>query len=160
MIEQAFTHAGTLWGVAGGLFLWSFLASTLVPISSEVALSTAHAMGAAPPLILFVVATSGNVCGALLNWLLGLWCLRFQHKRWFPVSPVQLQKARDRFARWGGWILLFSWIPLVGDPLTFAAGALRYPLARFLIVVTIGKAARYAAILWITELVLPIFTAS
>lgn len=160
MIELAFTQAGTPWGVAVGLFLWSFLASTLVPLSSEVALSAAHAAGAAPPLILFVVATSGNVCGALVNWLLGLWCLRFQHKRWFPVSPTQLQKARDRFARWGGWILLFSWIPLIGDPLTFAAGALRYPLARFLIVVTIGKAARYAAILWITELVLPIFTAS
>ncbi len=156
MIEQAFTHVGPL----GGLFLWSFLASTLIPVSSEVALSAAHAMAAAPPLILFAVATGGNVCGALVNWLLGLWCLRFQHRRWFPVTPVQLQKARGRFARWGGWILLFSWIPVVGDPLTFAAGALRYPLARFLIVVTIGKAARYAAVLWITELVLPIFTAS
>jgi membrane protein YqaA with SNARE-associated domain len=156
VIEQAFTQAGAL----GGLFLWSFLASTLVPISSEVALSTARAMDAAPPLILFAIATSGNVCGAVINWLLGLLCLRFQHKCWFPVTPAQLQKAQDRFARWGGWILLFSWIPVVGDPLTFAAGALRYPLARFLIVVSIGKAARYAAVLWITELVLPIFTAS
>lgn len=156
MIELAFTQVGAL----GGLFLWSLLASTLVPISSEVALSAARAMDAAPPLVLFAVATCGNVCGAAINWLLGLWCLRFQHKRWFPVTPMQMQKARDRFSRWGGLILLFSWIPVVGDPLTFAAGALRYPLARFLIVVTIGKAARYAAVLWITELVLPIFTAS
>ena len=156
MIEQAFTHAGTL----GGLFLWSFLASTLIPLSSEVALSAARAMDAAPPLILFAVATSGNVCGAVINWLLGAWCLRFQHKRWFPITAVQMQQAQGRFRRWGAWALLFSWIPLIGDPLTFAAGALRYPLARLLIVVTIGKAARYAAVLWITELVLPIFTAS
>ncbi|PJI38151.1 MAG: hypothetical protein CTR53_17360 [Ferrovibrio sp.] len=117
-------------------------------------------MDAAPPLILFAVATSGNVCGAVINWLLGAWCLRFQHKRWFPITVVQMQQAQGRFRRWGAWALLFSWIPLIGDPLTFAAGALRYPLARFLIVVTIGKAARYAAVLWITELVLPIFTAS
>lgn len=156
MIEQAFTQVGAL----GGLFLWSFLASTLIPISSEVALSAAHAAGAAPPLTLFAIATGGNVCGALVNWLLGLWCLRFQHQRWFPVTSAQMRKAQDRFARWGGWVLLFSWIPVIGDPLTFAAGALRYPLARFLIVVTVGKAARYAAVLWITELVLPIFTAS
>jgi len=144
----------------GGLFLWSLLASTLVPLSSEVALSAAHAAAVAPPLLLFAVATSGNVFGAYINWLMGAWCLRFQHKRWFPITPPQLQKAQVRFARWGGWILLFSWIPVVGDPLTFAAGTLRYPLARFLIVVTAGKAARYAAILWITDVVLPIFTAS
>lgn len=156
MIERAFTHAGTL----GGLFLWSFLAASLVPLSSEAALSAAHAMAAAPVGLLFVAALLGNMAGALLNWFLGLWCLRFQHKRWFPVTTAQLQKAEARFRRWGGWILLFSWIPVVGDPLTFAAGALRYPLARFLIVVAVGKAARYAAILWITELVLPIFTAS
>lgn len=156
MIEQAFTHATSL----GGLFLWSFLAATLVPLSSEAALSAAHAMAVAPPGLLFAAALAGNVCGALVNWFLGLWCLRFQHKRWFPVTPVQLQKAEARFRRWGAWTLLFSWIPVVGDPLTFVAGALHYPLARFLIVVTIGKAARYAAILWITDVVLPIFTAS
>src|SRR3546814_9199470 len=86
----------------------------------------------------------GNVGGALINWGLGAYCLRFKHRRWFPVSDVQLQKAGARFSRWGAIVLLFSWIPVVGDPLTFAAGALRYPLARFLIAVTIGKAARYA----------------
>jgi membrane protein YqaA with SNARE-associated domain len=144
----------------GGLFFWSLLAATLVPLSSEVALSTAHAMAAAPPVQLFLIATAGNVCGALINWGLGGWCLRFKHKRWFPITPDRLHKAEVRFARWGGWILLFSWIPVVGDPLTFAAGALRYPLARFLIVVTAGKAARYAAILWITDVILPVFTAS
>jgi membrane protein YqaA with SNARE-associated domain len=156
VIEQAFTHASTL----GGLFLWSLLAATLVPLSSEAALSAAHVMAAAPAWLLFVAALAGNVCGALINWILGVWCLRFQHRRWFPVTPAQLHRAETRFRRWGGWILLFSWIPVIGDPLTFAAGALRYPLARFLIVVTAGKAARYAAILWITDVVLPIFTAS
>lgn len=144
----------------GGLFLWSLLAATLVPLSSEAALAAAHAAAVAPPLILFAVATSGNVCGAVINWSLGMWCLRFKHKRWFPISPLQMQKAEARFSRWGGIALLFSWIPVIGDPLTFAAGALRYPLARFLIAVTLGKAARYAMVLWITDVVLPVFAAS
>jgi membrane protein YqaA with SNARE-associated domain len=146
-------------GVAG-LFLWSLLAATLVPLSSEAALAAAHATGLAPPLILFAVATAGNVCGALINWLLGGWCLQFKHRRWFPITPLQLQKAEDRFRHWGGIALFFSWIPVIGDPLTFAAGALRYPLARFLIVVSVGKAARYAMVLWITDVVLPVFAAS
>lgn len=163
MIPQAFTQAEAL--VTGdmalaGLFLWSFLAASLVPLSSEAALSTAHAMAVAPAGWLFAVALAGNLSASALNYALGLLCLRFQHRRWFPVTPMQLRKAEARFHRWGGWALFFSWIPIIGDPLTFVAGALRYPLARFLIVVAAGKAVRYAAILWITELVLPIFTAS
>jgi membrane protein YqaA with SNARE-associated domain len=44
--------------------------------------------------------------------------------------------------------LLFAWLPLVGDPLTFAAGMLRVRFAPFIALVAIGKGGRYAAILW------------
>lgn len=143
-----------------GLFLWSLLAASIVPLSSEVALAAAQAAAVAPAFELFLVATAGNVGGALINWALGVWCLRFRDARWFPFGDVQLQKAKAYFRRWGGYALLFAWIPIIGDPLTFAAGALRYPLARFLIAVTIGKAARYAFVLWITDAILPVFAAS
>ena len=143
-----------------GLFLWSLLAATLLPLSSEAVLAAARGAGLASVPVLFLVATAGNVGGALINWALGAYCLRFKHRRWFPFSDVQMQKAGARFSRWGVAALLFSWIPVVGDPLTFAAGALRYPLARFLIAVTIGKAARYAFVLWITGAALPVFAAS
>ena len=48
------------------------------------------------------------------------------------------------------WILLLAWLPVVGDPLTFVAGLLRVNLWIFLILVTIGKAGRYIAVLWLT----------
>ena len=152
--------AGSLSLGLWGLFLWSLLAASIIPLSSEVALVSAQAAQIAPTFELFLVATAGNVGGALINWGLGAWCLRFQDARWFPVSDVQLHKAKVQFGRWGGYTLLFAWIPIIGDPLTFAAGALRYPLARFLIAVTIGKAARYAFVLWITDAILPVFAAS
>jgi membrane protein YqaA with SNARE-associated domain len=143
-----------------GLFLWSLLAATILPVSSELALVSARTADLAPAFQLFLVATAGNLGGALINWLLGAYCLRFSDRRWFPLRPVQLQKASAQFRRWGGIALLFSWIPLIGDPLTLAAGALRYPLARFLIAVAIGKAVRYAVVLWITDAVLPVFATS
>lgn len=152
--------AGSLSLGLWGLFLWSMLAATILPLSSEVALVSAKAAQIAPGIELFLVATAGNVGGALINWGLGAWCLRFKDARWFPVRDVQLQKAMAQFGRWGGYTLLFAWIPIIGDPLTFAAGALRYPLARFLIAVTVGKAARYAFVLWITDAVLPVFAPS
>ncbi|WOS64539.1 YqaA family protein [Sinorhizobium fredii] len=99
---------------------------------------------------LFLAATAGNVLGALVNFALGRFAIRFEDRRWFPVSRHARQKAETLFARYGRPVLLFSWLPIVGDPLTLAAGLLRTPLGAFLVYVTIGKAARYAALLWLT----------
>ena len=43
----------------------------------------------------------------------------------------------------GGWSLLLSWAPIIGDPLTFVAGLMRYDLKRFLLLVFIAKFGRY-----------------
>ncbi|THK34875.1 DedA family protein [Ensifer sp. MPMI2T] len=99
---------------------------------------------------LFLAATAGNVLGAVVNFALGRFLIRFEGRRWFPVSPPARQKAEALFQRYGRPMLLFSWLPVVGDPLTLVAGLLRTPLTLFLVFVTLGKAARYAAVLWLT----------
>lgn len=99
---------------------------------------------------LFLVATAGNVLGALVNFALGRFFMRFEDRKWFPVSPAARRKAETLFTRYGQPVLLLSWLPIIGDPLTLAAGLLRTPLAVFVAYVTIGKAARYAALLWLT----------
>lgn len=43
-------------------------------------------------------------------------------------------------------ILLLSWVPVVGDPLTVVAGVLRMRLLPFLLIVTVAKAGRYAVL--------------
>ena len=58
-------------------------------------------------------------------------------------------RAEAIFQRYGQPVLLFSWVPVIGDPLTLAAGLLRMPWLPFLVYVTIGKAARYAVLVWI-----------
>jgi len=130
-----------------GLFVTSFLAATILPLSSEavlagVALSTTH-----DKLLLLVVATTANTLGALLNWALGRWGARFRDRKWFPVKPATYDKAAARFRRWGTWSLLLSWVPIVGDPLTMIAGALGVRLLPFLVLVALGKGARYAVVL-------------
>ncbi len=130
----------------GGLFLLSFLAATLLPLSSEATLATLLAAGQ-PPLLLFAAASAGNILGAVVNWGLGRYALRWQHARWFPFSPESLHKAQARFARVGAPVLLLAWVPVIGDPLTFAAGVLGVSFPLFLLLVAIGKMARYAVIL-------------
>jgi membrane protein YqaA with SNARE-associated domain len=100
-------------------------------------------------LLLLAVASAGNVLGAVINWFLGREVRRFAGRRWFPVTPAALQSASKWYHRYGRWSLLASWLPVVGDPLTVVAGVLREPFWSFLVLVTIGKTARYAVLGWI-----------
>jgi membrane protein YqaA with SNARE-associated domain len=129
-----------------GLFLSALLAATLVPAASEVMLAGLLAAEKGAPWLLFSVATAGNTLGSVINWLLGRAIERFRDRRWFPVSAAQYESASRAFQRYGTWSLLFAWLPIVGDPLTVVAGALRVPFLRFLVLVAIGKAARYAVV--------------
>jgi membrane protein YqaA with SNARE-associated domain len=89
----------------------------------------------------------GNVAGSMVNWLLDRYLIHFQDRRWFPVRPALIGRATAWYRRWGFWSLLFAWAPVVGDPLTLVAGMLRVNLGLFLLLVTIGKAARYWGVL-------------
>jgi membrane protein YqaA with SNARE-associated domain len=124
----------------------ALIAATLIPVSSEVVLGALSAAEGADIWWLVAVASLGNTLGAAINWVLGRACLRWRDRRWFPVKPAALARATDRFNRFGSWLLLFAWLPVIGDPLTFAAGVLRVNFWLFLVLVAIGKTARYAVV--------------
>jgi len=130
-----------------GLFWNAFLAATLLPALSEIAFAALLQQKIGVPMLLFVAATIGNVCGSIVNWWLGLRLSSFEDKRWFPFKPQHIERARKYFSRYGKWSLLFAWLPVVGDPLTLVAGILRTSFPLFLLLVTAGKATRYAIIL-------------
>ena len=134
-----------------GLFLAAFLAATILPFSSEAVLAGLIAEGSYAVWGLWAVATLGNVLGAMVNWVMGRWCLHWQHKKWFPFKEKDLDKADKWFAKWGVWSLLFSWVPIVGDPITFAAGFLRINFWVFSSLVIIAKGGRYAVVLAVVE---------
>jgi membrane protein YqaA with SNARE-associated domain len=129
-----------------GLFLTAFLSATLIPMSSEAVLAALIAAQGWSVVLLVLVATAGNTLGAVVNWFLGQFCLHWQDRRWFPIRSDQLEVASGWFRRFGVWSLLLSWLPVIGDPITFAAGVLgvRFPL--FLTLVLVGKLARYALV--------------
>ena len=129
-----------------GLFLSAFVAATLVPFSSEAVLAALIAAKGWNVVLLVLVATAGNTLGSVVNWALGHFGLHWRHSRWFPIDEEKLERGSDWFRRFGVWSLLFAWLPVIGDPLTFAAGIARVPFPLFLALVLIGKGARYALI--------------
>lgn len=130
------------------LFFTALIAATLFPLSSEALLVTLlHQQYS--PLLLWLVATCGNTLGSCINWYLGKECLRWQDKKWFPFKPGQLVRAQRQFQRYGLVSLLFAWVPVIGDPLTFFAGVMRISFWKFLLFVALGKSLRYAIVVFI-----------
>jgi membrane protein YqaA with SNARE-associated domain len=129
------------------LFLSAFISSTIAPGGSEAVLAymvAKHLYGIEP---LLLVATMGNTLGAMTTWYLG-----YLAACKFPVESMlkgRQQKAllvvRDK----GIWVLLFSWLPVVGDAFCFAAGWLKLPLLTGFGLITLGKFFRYCVVVWI-----------
>jgi|TARA_B110000037_G_scaffold190075_1_gene222680 membrane protein YqaA with SNARE-associated domain len=131
------------------LFVISFLAATILPFSSELTLAGLIATSSYDNLLLLIIASLGNVLGSVVNWILGFYSRNLSKKKWFPFKDEQIEKSSKWFNKFGRWSLLFAWVPIIGDPLTLAAGLLRVKFIEFLILVTIGKISRYLVIFYL-----------
>jgi membrane protein YqaA with SNARE-associated domain len=128
-----------------GVFLWSFLAATVLPLGSEPALFALVRSGGTLWLAV-AVATVGNVLGAATTWWIGRRVGDAIDRRHEPRRAER--RARAIFTRWGAPSLLLSWVPLIGDALVALSGAAGIRLAIFLPWVTAGKLARYLVVAW------------
>ena len=131
------------------LFAISFLAATILPLSSELMLAGLIATSNYDSLLLLIVASFGNVLGSVFNWTLGFYSRNLITKKWFPFKDKQIERSSKWFNKFGRGSLLFAWIPIIGDPITLAAGLLRVKFIEFVILVTIGKVSRYFLIYYL-----------
>ena len=129
------------------------LAATILPLSSEIVLTTMLLTNLFEKNILLIVASFGNILGSIFNWYLGKKITIFQDRKWFPVSPEQLNKSQKYFQKYGLWSLLLAWVPVIGDPLTLLAGVLKVRFSIFFILVSISKISRYVFILYLVSFV-------
>ncbi|MDX8401885.1 MAG: YqaA family protein [Mariprofundaceae bacterium] len=135
-------------GIDWSLFLSALASATLLPGGSEMLLLWRLQQGG-DPLALVLSAGTGNVLGSLVTYGMGRLGNQALHRRWLRMDEASLGRAERWFARFGWPALLLAWMPVVGDPLCLVAGLLRAPVALFFVLVTAGKFARYAALVWL-----------
>ena len=123
------------------LFLSAFVSATLIPFGSEALLIYDIKEGYNIYYLLFF-ATLGNSLGSLFNYFLGLKGEEFLIKKNL-VKEKSILKTKNYFDKYGSICILFSWLPLIGDPITFIAGVLKYNLKLFISLVVIAKFLRY-----------------
>ncbi|WP_370690018.1 YqaA family protein [Fluviicoccus sp.] len=127
------------------LFASAFISATLAPGGSEAVLAyLAHQARHEPQTLLFI-ATLGNTLGGVTTWLLG----RLAAFR-YPADSLARNhlKAVGSVRRYGDYLLLLSWLPVVGDGFCFAAGWLRLSFWWSLAAMAIGKGLRYGLIVY------------
>ena len=138
-----------------GLFVAAFLAGTVIAFGSEAVLVGLLLLEVSP-VAAVVVATVGNVLGSITVYLIGRAIVRgrgLEHRffdRWRQTDERKLERARRWIERWGPLSLTLAWLPVVGDALVLGAGIALLDWLRVVIFVTLGKAARYVAVAWLT----------
>ena len=125
-----------------GLFACAFFAATILPFGSEIVF-TALLVSDYDPSLLLTVATLGNVLGSLVNYIVGIKGGNWIMTKLFRLSDDEIEIAERRFEKYGNWILLLAWVPVIGDPLTVVAGILKTNIWLFILLVTLGKFLRY-----------------
>lgn len=126
------------------LFSSAFIASTLFPMGSEVVLLGLLSQGH-DPFALWLVATIGNTLGSCINYALGFLASDYINRK--HQKTKSWQKAQFAYNRYGSWSLLFAWLPIIGDPLTLIAGLAKTRFSLFILLVVIGKGARYGILI-------------
>ena len=129
------------------LFTTAFISATLFPLGSEALLIYDVFAGYNIYLLLFF-ATLGNSLGSVVNYYLGLKGEEYLINKKL-LSEKLILKSKNYFDKYGGFCILFSWLPIIGDPITFIAGTLKYDFKKFLILVIIAKFSRYLFLVWV-----------
>lgn len=127
-----------------GLFLACFLAATLLPFSSELAVIGAVSLGFDKTDVL-LWASVGNVLACVANYLLGFYF------RKVTLTKIKASnwgiRALTYWEKFGFWSLFLNWLPLIGDPITVAAGLGKFNFVIFILFVIVFRVGRYLFIL-------------
>jgi len=129
------------------LFFTALIAATLFPAGSEALLAYDISQGYSLYLLL-LVATLGNTLGSLVNYYLGLKGETYLEEKNY-LKKEKIEKYKSFFDKYGGYTLLLSWMPLIGDPITFIAGILKYDVKKFIPIVLIAKFGRYVVVAYL-----------
>ena len=131
------------------LFVLSFLAATIIPIGSEWLL-VVLLLGNGGPVEIVAVATLGNYLGACTTYLIGIWGSDFIVHNVLRIKDRDMVRAETLYEKYGYYSLLFSWLPVIGDPLCLIGGIFRINFILFSVLVFFGKLARYTTLAFVT----------
>jgi membrane protein YqaA with SNARE-associated domain len=132
------------YGYLGMAFI-SFLAGTVVPITSEVVLVFFLNLGL-NPLILTLSAAAGNTLGGISCFLMGYLTNEERVQKFFKIPDRRMKRADKMIQKYGFWTASISFVPVIGEVLLVSLGVMRVNKYKVILVMALGKLLRYLLI--------------
>ena len=130
-----------------GLFTASFLAATILPISSEIVFVTLILTGFDAWLCV-AIASVGNWLGGMTNYYLGRLGKTEWIEKYLKPDHKKLKKVQDWMSGKGASMAFFSFLPIVGDLIALVLGFMRANVYVVNISMFLGKFLRYVVLLY------------
>ncbi len=130
-----------------GMLVSALLAGSILPFSSEAVMLGLMAAGL-DPVQLAIYGTIGNVGGSMVNYVIGSMGKLHWIERYMHVKKSDLDRAQRFMAGHGAWMAFFSFLPAIGEAIMIVLGLMRANLLITLVSTTLGKAVRYAFLVW------------
>lgn len=125
-----------------GLFIGTFLAATILPFSSD-AVYLAVLAATKQPIACLIVGTLGNWLGSVVTYWIG-WIGKWEWiEKWFKVKRETLLKQKAKIDKYGVWLSLIAWVPIIGDVIAIALGFYKTRPAATMFLLLVGKFLRF-----------------
>ncbi len=132
------------------LFFSGFTSATLLPGSSEALFLLMLSQQNWETGLLILVVGIGNSLGGMTNWIIGFLfrkgVIQESTKKSVKEKKSENQrrfKAEEWLRKVGSPVLIFSFLPIIGDPLCLVAGLVNIHWFKALLYISIGKFLRY-----------------
>ena len=128
-----------------GLFIGSFLASTILPFPSEALLVGNIALGNSV-WICVLLAGLGNSLGGMTSFGLG-WLGKIEWiEKLFKVKKEKIDKMQKIVDKYKAIAAFFAWLPVVGDLIAITLGWFKISPLKSCLYMTLGRFSRFAVV--------------
>ncbi len=138
-----------------GLFLSSFLGSTIfIPLTPELFVAALIGAGANPFIVVFLASTA-SLLGNLVNYIIGFYGIEKILERFVKKEDIKkAERIADKYGVIGIFLAMAIPLPLPVDVLAVIAGATKMRLRYFLLACFFGKLIKYSFYAGIAEYVI------
>ncbi len=130
------------------LFFDSFFANFILCFSNEMAAKLFITIGNYNHFLVFIVALTGSIFGLISNWGVGRGLVFLKNTDFFKNKSAELANATIKWNKFVIWLLLFSFISAIANPLSLIAGFLKTNFKKFLSLIFIGKFSYYLLLIF------------
>jgi membrane protein YqaA with SNARE-associated domain len=132
------------------LFFDSFLAALILPIRSEMAVYAMFIFTQYDVNLVFIIAFCASVCGSLVSWLVGKKLQFLKNTKALNNKATQIKNAEVKWNKYVFWLLFFSPLKILGNPLSLLAGFLNTDFKKFFRIIFFSKFIYYYWLIYLS----------